>query len=92
MTLCDLTHFREDKSEDHNHFETEADKHLKNLKLTIDPGCGCSYIQRYEWKPDEWTNFTENKLQQQIQGYEMVSDSWLDKSATRKICILTYKS
>jgi len=45
ITPCDLIHFREDIAEDHDHFETEADKHLKNPKLTIDPGCGCNYIQ-----------------------------------------------
>ena len=73
---CDLIHFREDIEEDHNQFETEIDKHLKNSKLTIDPGCGCSYIQPHEWKPDEWTNFTENKLQQQTQGYKMVMLNW----------------
>ena len=33
---CDLVHFREDIEEDHHHFETEADKHLKNPNLTID--------------------------------------------------------
>jgi len=70
---CDLAHFREDIDEDHHHYDMEADKHLKNPELTIDSGCGRSYIQLHEWKLDEWTNFTENKLQQQIQGYEMVT-------------------
>jgi len=33
ITPCDLIHFREDIEEDHHHFETETDKHLKNPNL-----------------------------------------------------------
>jgi len=83
ITPCDLIHFREDLEEDHHHFETETDKHLKNPKLTIDPGCGCGYIHRHWWKPDEWTNFMENKLQQQTQGYEMVMLHWVTVAIKR---------
>jgi len=61
---CDLVHFREHTKEDHHRYGMEADKHLINPELIIDTGCGCSYVQPQKWKPDEWTNFTEDKLQQ----------------------------
>ena len=35
-------------------------------------------MQQHWWKPDEWTNFTENKLKQQTQGYEMVMFKWVE--------------
>ena len=88
ITPCDLIRFRKSTAEDHNHYETEIDKHLKNPKLTIDPGCGCSYIQRHVWKPDEWTNFTQDKLQQQIQGYEMVTLTWA--RAPQEKCVFSH--
>jgi len=74
---CDLVHFREDIEKDQHHYKIEADKHLKNPELTTDRGCGCSYMHKHWWKPDEWTNFTENKLQQQTQGYEMIMLKWV---------------
>ena len=69
---CDSKHFREDLDTDRQHHIVEADKHLKNPDISIDLGCSCSYIHHQWWKPDQWTNITENKLQQQTQGYVTV--------------------
>jgi len=85
---CDLKHFREGLNIDRQYHIAEAEKHLKNPEISIDPECSCSYIHHQWWRPDEWTNISENKLQQQTQGYEMVM---LNRVRTpQEKCILSH--
>jgi len=38
----------------------------------IDPACGCNFVKKQEWRPDNWSTLVEQSQQQSIQGYEMI--------------------
>jgi len=51
-------------------------KHLQVTPFHIDPACGCNFVKKQEWCPDNWSTLVEQNQQQSIQGYEMIYLFW----------------
>jgi len=77
---CDLHQYRENLIEQNHHPERVSAKHLQVTPFHIDPACGCNFIKRQEWHPDNWSRLVEQKQQRRIQGYEMIYLFWPRKS------------
>ena len=77
---CDLCKYRKNLDEQNHHHGRVSAKHLQVTPFHIDPACGCNFIKRQEWHPDNWSMLVEQKQQQHIQGYEMIYLFWPHKS------------
>jgi len=77
---CDLQKYRKNLGEQNHYHGRVSAKHLQMTPFHIDPACGCNFIKRQEWHPDNWSMLVEQKQQQRIQGYEMIYLFWPRKS------------
>ena len=69
---CDLHKYRENLDKQNHHHGRVFVKHLQVTPFHIDLGCGCNFVKKQEWRPDNWTTLVEQNQQQSIQGYEMI--------------------
>jgi len=73
---CDLHKYRENLNEQKHHHGRVSAKHLQVTPFHIDPACGCNFVKKQEWHPDNWSTLVEQNQQQRIQGYEMIYLFW----------------
>jgi len=77
---CDLHKYRKNLNEQNHHHGRVSAKHLQVTPFHIDPACGCNFIKRQEWHPDNWSMLVEQNEKQHIQGYEMIYLFWPRKT------------
>jgi len=73
---CDLHKYRKNLDEQNHHHGRVSAKHLQVTPFHVDPACGCNFVKKQEWRPDNWSTLVEQNQQQSIQGHEMLYSFW----------------